>query len=108
MYFMFLFLFGDQAAPLSHTRAVIWQAIHLPLHFCLLLLLSAMVVSRKVYANGSDFQNTIIVISFAHGIDTVTNEFSVSIDYMRNGTSLPQAQRDDIRRYLGRLSLEPR
>lgn len=55
-----------------------------------------------------DTQNTIIVISFAHGIDTVTDEFSISIDYIRNGTTLPQTQRNDIRRYLGRLSLEPR
>jgi hypothetical protein len=47
MYLLFLFLFGDHGAPLSHTRAIPWQAIHLPLHFCLLLLLSAMVVSYE-------------------------------------------------------------
>jgi hypothetical protein len=55
----------------------------------------------------STLQNTVIVISFAHGINTVTNGFSVSIDYIRNGTTLPIDQQTGIERYLDKLTLEP-
>ena len=47
IYFLYLFLFGrfHSDDTVKQKRAIAWQTLHLPLHFALLLLLAAMVVS---------------------------------------------------------------
>jgi hypothetical protein len=52
-------------------------------------------------------QNTIIVISFSHGIDIVSNEFSTSINAINNNTFTPTLSNVAVEHYLGRLSLVP-
>ena len=41
-----LFARFDKHNPISRTRALFWEIAHWPLHFMLLLLLAAIVVSR--------------------------------------------------------------
>ena len=45
--FTFLFLFGrfNREDHVHHSRVIIWETVHFPLHFFLLLLLAGLVVS---------------------------------------------------------------
>ena len=47
----FLFLFGrfKKEDSIHHSRAILWEAVHFPLHFFLLLLLAGIVVSSNFF-----------------------------------------------------------
>ena len=46
MLYLFLYSWFDPEEEITERRALAWQALHLPLHLGILLLLAAMVVSR--------------------------------------------------------------
>lgn len=53
-------------------------------------------------------QNVIIVISYVHGIDVVTTEFTRTAEAIGQHVSLSQGDQQAISMYLGRLPLVPR
>jgi hypothetical protein len=51
LYMLWIFLFGhfDLKESIDHQRLLFWEGVHLPLHFGLLLLLAAIVVSFTLH-----------------------------------------------------------
>ena len=68
-------LFGrfDKADRISQVRAILWEGVHFPLHFAMLLLLAAIV-------------NTIINLSVYNGVEEVVNLVSV-VELNSDGSS---------------------
>ncbi|KAK4684398.1 hypothetical protein P7C73_g5782, partial [Tremellales sp. Uapishka_1] len=94
MLWCFLFARFDQDEEISAKRNLLWQGIHLPLHFGLLLFIAAMV-------------NCILVISFGHGLLLVSQEFGQTVAAIDAGGSNLTVVSQNVRYYLGRLELVP-
>ncbi|WWC85579.1 uncharacterized protein L201_000443 [Kwoniella dendrophila CBS 6074] len=96
MYLLFTFLFArfDPAVKVPPRRALIWEAIHFPMHFNLLLLLAALV-------------NAIVALSFAQGISQVTNHYITTIEAITNGTDINLQEQHFVAKYFDQLYLEP-
>lgn len=55
-----------------------------------------------------DGQNTVVVISYAHGLDVVaTAFFGQTLPAITNGTTISYNDQNRIERYLNKLYLEP-
>ncbi|ORX33247.1 hypothetical protein BD324DRAFT_640417 [Kockovaella imperatae] len=89
-------LFGrfDKSDKVSPVRALLWEGVHFPLHFALLLLLAAMV-------------NTVIDLSVYNGVQAVINSYLDVTSYIANGTEVPESLQTYTESLLGRLPLEP-
>ncbi len=110
MVFLYLFLFSwfKPQEEVTERRALIWQSIHIPLNLGIVLLLSAMVVSHlTLYECSNDRQNTLVTISYAHGLDKVGTAYTNIIGNILNGTTVSDKEFSKIDKYLSRLPLNP-
>ena len=108
--FTFLFLFGrfKKEDSIHYSRALMWESVHFPLHFCLLLLLAAMVVSWQRQKHFAHFQNFIIVVSYAEGISAVSDQFYNQFTKVLNSSDgISEQDRMEIAKYLAKLPLLP-
>nr|XP_019006201.1 uncharacterized protein I203_01526 [Kwoniella mangroviensis CBS 8507]OCF69662.1 hypothetical protein I203_01526 [Kwoniella mangroviensis CBS 8507] len=96
MYLLFTFLFTrfDPSRKVDSCRALIWETIHFPMHFNLLLLLAALV-------------NAIVALSFAQGISQVTDHYISTIEAITNGTDISMKEQHFVARYFDQLYLQP-
>ncbi|WWC57883.1 uncharacterized protein I303_100418 [Kwoniella dejecticola CBS 10117] len=87
MYLLFIFLFSrfQPSSTISADRALLWETIHFPMHFNLLLLLAAMVV----------------------GLDVVTGRYLDTIQTISNGTDTDLHEQHFVARYFDQLYLTP-
>ena len=85
------------------------QSIHFPLLFALLLLFGAIVVGRRrlTHTLKLTLQNVIVVLSYAQGLRTVSDEFTQTLYAIHNGTNLSEDQQYSTAVYLNKLNLEP-
>ncbi|WRT63428.1 uncharacterized protein IL334_000333 [Kwoniella shivajii] len=83
MYLLFTFLFThfDPKIKIGTRCALVWEAIHFPMHFNLLLLLAALVVSMSSYIR--------------------------TIEAITNGTDITLLEQHNVARYFDQLYLEP-
>nr|XP_019048481.1 hypothetical protein I302_02253 [Kwoniella bestiolae CBS 10118]OCF27411.1 hypothetical protein I302_02253 [Kwoniella bestiolae CBS 10118] len=88
MYLLFTFLFTrfDPSMKVDSRRALIWETLHFPMHFNLLLLLAALV-------------NAIVSLSFAQGISQVTDHYISTIEAITNGTDFSITEQRFVARY---------
>ncbi|KAK8845345.1 hypothetical protein IAR55_006058 [Kwoniella newhampshirensis] len=96
MFLLFSFLLSRFRPEdvVHHRRIVIWEAIHFPMHFNLLLLIAAMV-------------NTTVLLSFAHGSKQVADHFIKAMQAIGNGSDVNQADQSFLINNLDRLNLIP-
>ena len=124
-YYLWAFLFSNfrRADKVASRRAYLWevsrpwvwkmgadcQSIHFPLLFALLLLFGAIVVgrSRLTHTLKLTLRNVIVVLSYAQGIRTVSDEFTQTLYAIHNGTNLSEDQQYSTAVYLNKLNLEP-
>ncbi|WWD06143.1 hypothetical protein V865_004228 [Kwoniella europaea PYCC6329] len=109
MYLLFTFLFTrfDPSRKVDSCRALIWETIHFPMHFNLILLLAALVVSWISMGNLADTQNAIVALSFAQGISQVTDHYISTIEAIMNGTDISMKEQHFVARYFDQLYLQP-
>jgi len=113
MYNIWSFLFSDFPKALFNVqRLFMWEFIHFPLHFGMMLLMAAMVVSVPALPTAihgpTDSQNVITFDTFAQGLYKTTSAFSVVMADLQN-TSMalsPEALRG-ISVYINRLDPVP-
>ncbi|WVF66243.1 hypothetical protein IAT40_000983 [Kwoniella sp. CBS 6097] len=95
MYLLFAFLFGrfDSGGDVRESKILMWEALHFPMHFNLLLLLAAMV-------------NAIVVLSFAWGVSSVASHYISTIESIVNGTDLSYRDQRYVARYFDHYTVE--
>ncbi|OCF41737.1 hypothetical protein I317_04441 [Kwoniella heveanensis CBS 569] len=95
MYLLFAFLFGksDCCGDVRESKVLLWEALHFPMHFNLLLLLAAMV-------------NAIVVLSFARGVSSVASHYISTIESIVNGTDLSHRDQRYVARYFDHYTVE--
>lgn len=96
VYLLWSFLFSnfDKFDHTGHGRVAIWQTLHFPLTFTILLLMAGMV-------------NVVVVTSAAHGIKLVlTDVGAVARETLLTG-HMPVEEIKRANRYMYKLALEP-
>ncbi|KLT41477.1 hypothetical protein CC85DRAFT_286387, partial [Cutaneotrichosporon oleaginosum] len=96
MYNLWSLLFANfrQEVPVDAGRTWLYEIIHFPLHFCMLLLLLGMV-------------NAVTLNSFAFGIVDVTNKYLTAYAYAANGVPLTAAPVRRLAVEMNRLDTTP-
>lgn len=96
MYDLWSLLFANfrQEVPVDAGRTWLYEAIHFPLHFSMLLLLLGMV-------------NTVALNSFAFGMVDMTNKFLTALQYAETNVSLSSAPVQRLAVEMNRLDTTP-
>ncbi|WRT65361.1 uncharacterized protein IL334_002304 [Kwoniella shivajii] len=96
IYLLFGFLFTrfDPKEGINNARSAMWQILHFPLHFNLLLLLAALV-------------NSVICFSLAGALTGTIDNFSSFTSSITNGTQITQSDQTFADTYLSTLHLQP-
>jgi hypothetical protein len=121
MYNIWSFLFSEfpKSAMFNVKRMVAWEFIHFPLHFGILLLMAAMVVSSwqrtSCRCSSSDLpaarrtnsQNVITFDTFAVGLYKASDAFGVVMAALNTSTPLSPSELRHVSIYLNRLDIVP-
>jgi hypothetical protein len=96
VYLLWSFLFSnfDKEDDTGSGRVAIWQTLHFPLTFGVLLLMSGMV-------------NVVIITSSSHGLSLVMEELGNLAMEVNNTGTLPVEEIKRANRYMYKLNLEP-
>ncbi|KAL1409325.1 hypothetical protein Q8F55_003307 [Vanrija albida] len=90
----FLFFNFRKTDTVSSRRSAVWEMVHFPLHFVILLLLASMI-------------NFVTIHSFSVAIQRTVEYFDTATAALQNGTELAGAVFDDISLHLDSLDLMP-
>ncbi|WOO79960.1 uncharacterized protein LOC62_02G003475 [Vanrija pseudolonga] len=90
----FLFFHFRKTDTISSRRSAVWEMVHFPLHFAILLLQAAMI-------------NFVTIHSFSVAIQRTIGYFDTAVLALSNGTELTGAVFDDISLHLDSLNMIP-
>ena len=116
MFMLWTFLFGrfDRQDKVSQTRVLLWEGVHFPLHFSILLLLAGMVntiINISTYSGVEKAAGQVRPEGTLSGYQLMNNLLRPQMQFMittlNNGTRLPADSQEQISNYFESLELIP-